>query len=280
MKLGITYTYTENCAENLKRLASLGVEAIDLNLMDTSTDFYSADTKSASELVSEIKSAAKSSGIFISQTHGPWTWPPDMDSTAENRIIRLSQMSRAVELTAELGCKACVIHPIMPFGVEDVLCKKEKETFDLNLWFFGELAKTAEQHNVTVCIENMPMPNFSIATPEKILQLIAAVASPNIAACLDTGHVTMHAGLTAASSVRLLGNKLRVLHVHDNDGKGDFHWFPKSGVTDWSAFAAALGEIGFDGAFSLETLPNAKLPPEEYDKTLERLIGIAKEIIA
>ena len=280
MKLGITYTHTENCLSSLKKLASLGVEAIDLNLMDTSTVFYSPNTKAASERIAEIRTAAKSSGIFISQTHGPWTWPPDMDSTAENRIIRLSQMRRAVEITAELGCEACVIHPIMPFGVEDLLCGKEKETLELNLWFFGELAKTAEKNRVTVCIENMPMPNFSVATPEKILCLIDAVASPNIAACLDTGHVTMHEGLTAAGSARLLGSKLRVLHVHDNDGRSDFHWFPQSGVTDWSAFASALCEIGFDGAFSLETLPDANLPPEEYDKTLEKLIGIAKDIIA
>ena len=120
MKLGITYTYTENCRQDLKKLASFGVESIDLNFMDTSTPFYSKF--SAEKLVSELKTASEESGIFISQTHGPWTWPPDMDFTAENRIIRLSQMRRAVEITAELGCESCVIHPIMPFGVEDLLC--------------------------------------------------------------------------------------------------------------------------------------------------------------
>ena len=46
---------------------------------------------------------------------------------------------------------------------------------------------------------------------------------------------------------------MKVLHVHDNDGERDRHWYPYGGVIDWNDFGAALREIGFDGTLSLES---------------------------
>ena len=57
-----------------------------------------------------------------------------------------------------------------------------------------------------------------------------------------------------ADAVRMIGREyLRVLHIHDNDGKGDFHWLPGTGVINWEEFSKALFDIGFEGVFSLET---------------------------
>ena len=83
--------------------------------------------------------------------------------------------------------------------------------------------------------------------------------SPYLVACLDTGHSTA-LGYDAGDAVRMLGKRLHCLHVHDNDGKRDLHWFPYYGVTNWQHFTEALKEIGYTGTMSLETSVGGKMP--------------------
>ena len=158
-------------------------------------------------------------------------------------------MSRAIRGTALLGCRNFVIHPIMPWGRVDA---DPKVTHAVNLDFMGRLCQTAAAYGVTVCLENMPFTQQSLATPEAYLKFVRELDLNNFSICLDTGHCTMH-GVKPGEAVRMLGrDMLRVLHVHDNDGERDRHWYPYRGVIDWDDFGAALREIGFDGTLSLE----------------------------
>ena len=97
--------------------------------------------------------------------------------------------------------------------------------------------------------------------------------------CLDTGHCAVTKS-DPAEAVRLIGaDYLRVLHVHDNDGRGDFHWLPCTGVINWEEFSRALHDIGFGGVFSLETDvdPNGLSETEYADKRRE-LAAVAKRL--
>ena len=60
------------------------------------------------------------------------------------------------------------------------------------------------------------------------------------------------------------GSRLKLLHVHDNDGAHDLHAAPATGKINWVDFARALGEVGYDGAMCLETSfkPAGKIAPE------------------
>lgn len=69
-------------------------------------------------------------------------------------------------------------------------------------------------------------------------------------------------GESPADAVRLTGEYLKVLHVHDNDGRMDLHWLPYYGVVDWDDFNNALNEIGYDGCLSLETNVSRKIPAD------------------
>ena len=75
--------------------------------------------------------------------------------------------------------------------------------------------------------------------------------SPFLVACLDTGHANC-AGIAAGKFARILGDRLKVLHIHDNMAKSDAHALPFTGTIDWKDFGAALKEIGYSGALSLE----------------------------
>lgn len=261
IKIGImnsAYTERYGLHEGLARMRAQGYECMDYQeLCHTDTPLFEGTEAEFERTLTEVREASAEAGIEISQTHGPWRWPPQ-DFTEEDRAERLEKMIKSVRGTAILGCPYMVIHPIMPFG--DNQDPEPERLWDMNYEFMRKLADAGREYGVTVCYENMPMTALSISTPEAILKFVKTLDHPNFKVCLDTGHCAVF-GLSVGEAVRLLGREyLRVLHVHDNDGRGDFHWLPYEGVIDWSDFAAALQEIGFDGTLSLETHVPHRIP--------------------
>ncbi len=48
------------------------------------------------------------------------------------------------------------------------------------------------------------------------------------------------------------------MHLHNNDGVNDVHWFLEQGELDVPAVAKALAEVGFDGVLTVESAPGYK----------------------
>ena len=262
----------------LSRLAELGFDCIDFQMGITETKLYSMTDEELIEFTSNEKKLAAEAGISINQAHGPWRWPP-RDLTAEDRAERMEKMKRSIYIAHLLGCPNWIVHPIMPFGIEDLDTENAAKTWEMNVEFMTELLKTAEEYDVTICLENMPMTKFSIATPEKILEFVRLMNSDHFKICLDTGHVAVFKNLSIGEEVRRLGKYIATLHVHDNDGTRDQHLFPCFGKLDWKEFVTALREVGFDGTFSLETAPPTTLSTPTYEKFLIALQGLANDII-
>lgn len=254
MKTGISldgYTHRYGLEAGMARLKAHGYDCIDFSeLSDTTNYLYQGSEDDFKRMLLDVKNAATKAGVEISQTHGPWRWPPQ-DFTPEDRAERFEKMAKAIRGTAILGCKNFVIHPIMPFGTDsddtpDVM-------WEMNYEFMSRLCKVAEENDVIICFENMPMPALTIAPVSATLKFVKKMASPYFKVCLDTGHCAITKE-SPGDAVRLLGKEyLQVLHIHDNNGRNDFHWIPYTGTIDWDDFAKALQEIGFEGSVSLET---------------------------
>lgn len=282
MKTGIEWCpekSVDNAEAELKEIRALGYDCVDFqSFCHTENIFFDGTVRDMEKLLKRIKIAAENAGIEISQTHGPWRWPPQ-DATEEDRSERFEKMVRSLEGTAMVGCADMVIHPVMPFGDNQ---NPDPERFmEINLEFFNRLTLKAREYGVTIDFENMPMPALTLASPHQILDFAKQIDSPYFRVCLDTGHCTM-LKVDPGQAVREIGKQyLRVLHVHDNNGVSDLHWLPETGVIDWKNFSAALHEIGFDGVFSLETnvKPNGLEPEEllrkrqELSRTARRLAG-------
>ena len=269
----------DNAEAELKEIRALGYDCVDFqSFCHTENIFFDGTVRDMEKLLKRVKIAAENAGIVISQTHGPWRWPPQ-DETEADRSERFEKMTRSLEGTAIVGCADMVIHPVMPFGDNQ---NPDPERFmEINLEFFNRLTQKAREYGVTIDFENMPMPALTLASPRQILDFAKQIDSPYFRVCLDTGHCTM-LKVDPGQAVREIGKQyLRVLHVHDNNGVSDLHWLPGTGVIDWKNFSAALHEIGFDGVFSLETnvKPNGLDPEEllrkrqELSKTARRLAG-------
>lgn len=189
-------------------------------------------------------------------------------------------MKKSIRMTSVLGCKNWVIHPIMPYGIEEINTDDAQKTWDMNLVFMRELLKTAKEYDVTICFENMPMIKFSLSKPADILRFVKEINDEKFKICLDTGHVAVYQQeVSLADAVREMGSEIRVLHVHDNKVGWDLHLMPQYGIIDWNEFAKALCDIGFDGVFSLETLPPEKIPYPIYEEMFKIQAKIAADII-
>ena len=266
----------ENEIKSLPEIKRLGYDCVDFQSFCHTENVFFGQSREVSRLLKIVRDAVEENGLAVSQTHGPWRWPPQ-DATKEDRDERYEKMVRSLYGTAELGCTDMVIHPIMPFG--DYQNPHPEEFMEMNLEFFGRLTEEAKKAGVIIDFENMPMPALTLATPAQILDFVKKINSPYFRVCLDTGHCSVTKS-DPAEAVRMIGKDyLRVLHVHDNDGRSDFHWLPETGVINWAEFSKALHDINFEGVFSLETdvKPNG-LTPEEYKTKREELAKLAKRL--
>ncbi len=274
MKTGIEWNperSIDNIEKELAEIKALGYDCVDFQCFcHTENMFFDGSVRDMNKLLRKVRVAAGNAGIGISQTHGPWRWPP-RDGTQEERDERFEKMVRSLEGTAEVGCADMVIHPIMPFG--DNQNPDPDRFMELNREFFGRLIAEAEQYGVVIDFENMPMPVLPLASPAQILDFVKEFNSPFFRVCLDTGHCAV-LKCDPGEAVRQTGRDyLRVLHVHDNNGVGDFHWLPETGVIDWDNFSRALRDIGFTGVFSLET--NVKTDGLSPDQIREKRLQLA-----
>ena len=284
MKVGIsvripdtTSGYERYGEKKYLKLREHGYEAIDLDIADTTSFLYTEPFEKAKEALLHHKKLLDEASIEISQTHGPWRWP-NRDYSEAEREEWLEKMKYSIKLTKVLGCKYFVIHPIMPYTVEDTVKGYEKETWQLNLEFMRKLLVTAKEEDITICLENMPFLKFSISTPEQILKFVKEINDEHFKICLDTGHTSVFYELDLAEEVRRLGDYIKVLHVHDNKWRIDCHMYPYFGKIDWNAFTTALKEINYKGVFSLETMPPKALPDELFDKAGTLLCDLSKEV--
>ena len=148
---------------------------------------------------------------------------------------------------------------------------KEVET-ERNFEYFRSLIDMARENDVVICLENLyegqagRIVEGVCADPHDAAALIDrlndAAGEERFGFCLDTGHMNL-VGRDSYEMVTTLGHRLKILHIHDNDGIGDLHQMPftfrTKGVADlgvdWDGFICGLRDIGFDGTLSFETFP-------------------------
>ena len=267
MKLGATVDLFSCFGdEKFKKMKEYGFDYADYDLDGVLGDKTEEEYEAA---VLAEKALADEAGVTIHQIHGHWRYPPH-DETEELREERAEFMRRSIRLAGKIGCKNWVIHMLMPFGANDGGIDDES-FLKINLDFFRKLLPYAKENGVTICLENMPMELLTYSSTAKTLEIIRLINDDNFKLCLDTGHEAIFGNV--GDAVRLAGENLRALHIHDNDGKHDRHWFVGMGVIDWSDFMAAIREIKFDGVLSLEVVDNREFFPFASNDTR---IGILK----
>lgn len=278
MRLGIgssVYYNVYDYEEGFKKLKSHGYDCVDYNdLTNMNSALYRLSDAEFRNFFKQVGACAKECGVEIWQMHSLWL-TVNFDKTESDRQKTMEYFIRQLEASYYLGCKYFVLHPFMPFGHDEE--GDYSFTFDINVDLLQKLIPHAEKWDVTLCVENMPFKNNPISKVSEIKRLVRTVNHSRVKVCLDTGHANMFSS-DIASDVRLLGEDLATLHVHDNSGWCDAHKLPYCGTIKWDEFLAALGEIGYNGCFTLETAISRNMPEPYREQMSIALARLAREM--
>ena len=204
-----------------------------------------------------------------------------------NEYLRDIAAPKSLKICAHLECPYIVIHG---FKLQHFLGSEELEWQETEK-FLDTLAPAAKEMGITLCIENLytSIAGHVVEGPccdakkasERIDRFNEKYHAEVLGFCFDTGHANL-VGIDFEDFITTLGFRLKVLHIHDNDGIADLHQIPYTFTktrenrvsTDWEGFIGGLKRIHFDKVLSFETAPVLSSFPEEMRE--EALKFIAK----
>ena len=225
------------------------------------------------ELLSRSENVIETASIFreflnrhnfrISQGHLCLNIRICSDGTALERLFRWIDMYEAI------GIQNMVLHcdNLNETGLS-LQEKKEKNIEKLRI-----LAQYIQNRNITVCLENLrpvspDKTQLVDGTIDDLLYMIERIGSKQFGICLDTGHLNLTAKNHRAFILKA-GEKLKALHIADNEGVTDQHLMPfTAGNIDFFEIVKSLREIGYAGVFNMEIPGENRIPLELRDEKL------------
>ena len=298
-KIGIqtkNVVYDEDPLKGFAMLKEAGFSCADFSLnsyLDNKTiyaeelnSFFDRSESQLESFFSAHKKAAAEIGIQINQMHMPYPGFVPGGSSELNDYLKNVVADKSMKLCSFFECKYIVIHG---FKLARYLGSEEAE-WEQTKAFLDFLAPMAKEMGITVCIENLyngmgghliegPCCNVRKAA-ERIDEFNDRYGAEVLGFCFDTGHANL-VGLDFEDFMTTLSHRLKVLHIHDNDGRGDLHQIPftfsrsreNTASTDWEGFIRGLRAIGYDKVLSFETAPALMTFPEELKEDTLKLIA-------
>ncbi len=104
------------------------------------------------------------------------------------------------------------------------------------------------------------------------------VSEDKFGICINVGHANL-LSINVRDMVRICDKKTGIVHINDNDGKGDYHQMPYTFTTGrgdlstaWGNIIGDLSKIGFDGRFVFNVNGTFKRTPAKLHKAMAELL--------
>ena len=253
-------------------------------------DFFDKSVEELQAYFTPHKQAAAEASIRINQMHMPYPIYVPGAPQAMNDYLQNVVATKSMEVCKFLECPNIVIHG---FKLADKLGSEESE-WQETAKFLHKIAPFAAENNITICMENLYNNRAGhliegpgcdpVKASERIDQFNNQYKTEVLGFCFDIGHGNL-VHLDFDYFLHTLGNRIKVLHLHDNDGVQDLHQVPftftktrdNTSSTNWPAFIQAMRDIGFNGVLSFETAPVLdSFPPELKGEALAFIAKIGK----
>ena len=242
----------------IEKSIEAGFRSIDLNLRLVNNNVLYFPGKERH--IANMKRILKNGGAVIHQTHAPF--PSYREGEDEYNKLLKERTLQAIEISAELGAKQVIIHPIHFKNAS------KKEQLERNLKLYAPYGDLAKQCGIKIAIENMwghhrdkndRIIKNVCSDAEELCTYLAALGD-GYTICLDLGHAGL-VGEAADEMILAIGKeRLGALHVHDNDFYHDSHTAPFLGDMNWDKITDALAAIDYDESFTFE-VDGTYLPP-------------------
>lgn len=278
----------DNAKEALQLIKDCGFTALDLHFPQydrediragKTSPFFDKSVDILLRQYEELGKLAKDMGIEIGQAHAPYPSYVFCEDKAFNDYL-LSTIKKTIKIASSLGAKYIVVHPIFSSDLTKKLdIKTENEK---NMEFYSSFINILKECNITMCIENMyakykgKIYGDFCSDPYEAVCIIDALNAKAgkelFGFCFDSGHTTL-AGRDPYRFIKILGNRIKVLHLHDNYGIVDQHFGAFMGVANWERICTGLKEIGYTGNINFETYKLLDAYPEELKKPVLKFLG-------
>ena len=281
--------------EGFARMAAAGFQTIDFNYNAFRERLLGVSENEERRWAEGVRDEAQRHGIRLAQMHAP-IYNPFAGTRESDALNDLT--ARSMRTAAVLGVPWVVVHPGSVTGAWDETHRRTLR--ERCVTYLRRILYASDGLAVGVAMENCTSKDREIAatteqpagvrprelygaTAEELLEIQDASGGGEcVGVCWDFGHAQVQ-GVDQAQQLRLLGPRLKVTHVHDNDGRSDQHLLPFNGKVDWPNVMAALKEIGYAGPFSLEVhnafhpLPDALKDPhlKFAHQVASYLVGLA-----
>ncbi len=228
------------------------------------------------------KRAAAECGLIFEQMHAPFPLRQKGADEVNAKMLRITK--NCIDICARMGGRYLVVHPV----TLAYACSKREE-HDFNMEMYQELIPMAKKCGIVICLENMFIDQKAHLTEGACSDFVEAAAwidelngiagEEIFGFCFDVGHANI-LGKNLYQSVLALGGRLKILHIHDNDGVSDLHTMPYTfarswnpAATDWEGFLRGLREIKYEGVINFETFRCMESFPGELHPFVLRLLA-------
>jgi sugar phosphate isomerase/epimerase len=163
----------------------------------------------------------------------------------------LRQIKEAIDFTHDVGGELLTIHP----GWKDLFgYRYPDDAYALAIEGHRELADFASGCGVRIGVENMPPFWLSFCDgPKETLAMVQTIDRENFGMTLDIGHANLLGAEAIEEFIVTLNRKIFLIHIHDNDGKGDQHRVIGEGTVDFRRVIALLTQNGINVPLSIES---------------------------
>ena len=125
---------------------------------------------------------------------------------------------------------------------------------ELKLEALDELAEFAWERGARLAVENMIVKCLGNCCDE-LLEIVSV--NDKLRICFDVNHLLTE---SISDFIRKAGKYIITMHVSDNDGIRERHFFPGDGVIDWKGLFSELKNINYDSYMIAECGVLANFP--------------------
>lgn len=216
------------------------------DIMDKTQDEWDREIDKMGEILNKH-------GLWCSQSH-PYFY--DLRVSSEKTMDNCEfSMQQAVRASAKLGAEWCVFHPRTSITTGF----STKQAFEDNRRSISTYLEVAKKYGTGIAIENLsifsefvPMILTYSCVTENLVELCDSFNDKSVGICWDTGHANLMP-YDQAEKIRLVGERIKCTHIHNNFGIRDTHLTPDQGNIPWEKVMHAFKQVGYNGSLCLET---------------------------
>ncbi|MBN2852487.1 MAG: sugar phosphate isomerase/epimerase, partial [Clostridia bacterium] len=178
---------------------------------------------------------ARNAGLDIEHIHTPYSFANELWNDSLDGIELMRIYNECITSCHKYDMKTAVIHAFSG--------RNQPEINDLGLDRIKDLCDYAAKMDVDIALEN-------IREPSKLEKIFASITHPNLGLCYDSGHENCYSfGTDLLTTYK---DRIKALHLHDNDGKDDQHRIIGEGNINWEKVKRKIEKRNYKGAVTLE----------------------------